>query len=287
LYEVYLISLLCSSYRLYGIDLKGESVIHLIISDIDGTLLDVHGDLPPANVAALGAAVERGARVALATIRKRDSAERVARQLGVPCALACDGGATIYDERGDKIYSLTIPLDLARAIAALADEHSLPLVTTIDELNYYAPGSHPLAHIVAAGVDVASNLASLDRPPSRFIVRGEVGVALLMRAFAGTPLRFVRHYLPDGTLYVAAITHAGATKEAALALLCRRWSIAPAETLALGDSESDIGMIRMAGVGVAVGNAHPPVKQAADWVAPDAAEGGLAAAVRRFVLNDQ
>lgn len=262
-------------------------MIRLIISDIDGTLLDLNGDLPPANVAALAEAVGGGVRLALATIRKRDSTERVSTQLGVPCALVCDGGATIYDERGDHLQSLTIPLDLARAIAALADEHRLPLVTTIDELNYYAPGAHPLAHIVAAGVDVESNLAALDRPPSRFIVRGEAGAALLMHAFAGAPLRFVRHYRPDGTLYDAALTNADATKESALALLCNRWAIDPSEALALGDSEADIGMIRMAGVGVALGNAHPPVKDAADWVAPSAGEAGLAAAVRRFVLDDR
>ena len=53
----------------------------------------------------------------------------------------------------------------------------------------------------------------------------------------------------------------------------------------LGDAEADIGMLRMAGVGVAVGNAHPEVKAAADWVAPSAGDAGLAAAVRRFVLN--
>ncbi|HJZ48653.1 MAG TPA: HAD family hydrolase [Roseiflexaceae bacterium] len=260
-------------------------MIQLIISDIDGTLIGPDGVLPPENIAALGLAVERGARLAVATIRKRDSAEQIARRLGVGCALVCDGGATIYDERGVRLHSLTIPLDLARALAALADEYGLPLLSTVEELNYYARNSHPAAHIAASGVDVANAVDALDHPPSRFIVRGELGVELLMRAFADAPLRFVRHYHPDGTLADAAITHAGATKESALAILCRQWAIDPADVLALGDSESDIGMLRMAGVGVAVGNAHMAVKAAADWVAPDAADAGVAAAVRRFVLE--
>ena len=97
----------------------------------------------------------------------------------------------------------------------------------------------------------------------------------------------MRHYSPDGTLYDAVITHAGATKEAALALLCRHWAIDPAQVLALGDSESDIGMLRLAGVGVAPGNAQPSVRAAADWVAPDASDAGVAAAVRRFVLGGE
>jgi 5-amino-6-(5-phospho-D-ribitylamino)uracil phosphatase len=259
-------------------------MIRLIITDIDGTLLDHNGDLPPGNAEALAAAHERGVRLALATIRKRDSAEFVAAQLGLPCALACQGGATIYDEAGAELRNLTIPLELARALATLADEHSLPLVATVDETNYYTPGSQPAAFLNVPGRNVVRVADVLDRPPTRFIVRGELGARLLMEAFAGAPLRFVRHYHRDGTLQDAAITHAEATKEAALAFLCRRWSIDPAHVLALGDAEADIGMIRMAGVGVALGDAHHEVRAAADWVAPNAGDSGLAAAVRRFVL---
>ena len=260
-------------------------MIQLIFTDIDGTLLDHRGDLPPGNAETLAAALACGARLALATIRKRDSTERVAQQLGLPCALVCQGGATISDERGAELRALTIPLDLARSIAALADEHRLPLLTTVDELNYYTPGAQPARHVVTSGRDVRNNLDALVGPPTRFIVRGAAGVELLMRAFAGAPLRFVRHYRPDGTLHDAALTHMDATKESALAFLCRQWAIDPAQVLALGDSEADIGMIRMAGAGVAMGDAHAEVRAAADWVAPRAGEAGLAAAVRRFALG--
>src|SRR5437867_2533918 len=149
-------------------------MIGLIITDIDGTLLDDNGDLPPGNAEALAAAVARGARLALATIRKRDSTEAIARQLGLPCALVCQGGAPV--------------------------------------------------------------------------------------------------------------SHTEAPTEAALEFPSCSWEIAWESALALGDSGSAIGMIRMAGGGVAVANAHRPVKQAADWVAPSAGDAGVAAAVRRFVL---
>ncbi len=260
-------------------------MIRLIVSDIDSTLIDHAGYLPPDNVVALAEANALGVRVALATIRKRDSALYIAEQLGVPCALICNGGASIYSPEGAELAARLIPLELARALAALADAHELPMLATVDEQNFYRPGSHPAAHIVAPGQDVAALLAAIASPPSRFLVRGEPGASLVMRAFADAPLRFVRHYRPDGTLADVTITHAEATKERALALLCQAWSIAPAELLALGDAEADIGMLELAGVGVAVGNAQPEVQAIADWVAPPAAEGGVAAAVRRFVLG--
>lgn len=260
-------------------------MIRLIISDIDSTLLGPGGMLPEDNITALRAAASRGVRLAVATIRKYDSTRLIADRFGVPCTLVCNGGATIYDERGAELRSLTIPLELARAIAALSDEHQLPLLATIDELNYYSTGSHPPAYIGATGVDVPSMLSVLDRPPSRFIVRGERGASLLMQAFADASLRFVRHFEPDGTIYDVVITDADATKESALALLCRDLAIDPADVLALGDAEADIGMLRLAGVGVAVGNAHPSVRAVADWIAPTAAEAGVAAAIRRFALE--
>jgi hydroxymethylpyrimidine pyrophosphatase-like HAD family hydrolase len=260
-------------------------MVKLIITDIDGTLLDHRGDLPPGNAEALAAALARGARLVLATIRKRDSTERVAQQLDLPCTLVCQGGATIYDECGMELRTLPISLDLARAIAALADEHRLPLLTTVDEQNYYTPGAQPSGYLVPSWREARNNLDALVGPPTRFMVRGAAGVELLMRAFADAPLRFVRHYRPDGVLDDAAITHIDATKESALMFFCRQWAIDPAQVLALGDSESDIGMIRMAGAGVAMGDAHAEVRAVADWVAPRADESGLAAAVRRFLLK--
>src|SRR5262245_57903668 len=168
-------------------------MIRLIISDIDSTLLGPHGELSAENIAALQDAVQRGFLLFLATIRKRDSTLLIVDKLGVPCTLVCNGGATIFNEQGAQLRALTIPIDLARSIAALSDQHQLPLLTTIDEVNYYTPGSHPAAHIVASGVDVASSLMALDRPPVRFIVRGEYGADRLMRAFQAASLRFVRH----------------------------------------------------------------------------------------------
>ena len=256
----------------------------LIMTDIDGTLIDHERKLPHANVRALAEAHARGVRLSVATVRKRDAALKIVNMLGVPCMVVCQAGAAIYDENGATMQTISIPIELASAIAAICDAEHLPLCTTVDEVNYFGPGLSSLKVVVAPGVQVARNHDALHTAPTRLIIRGEVGVTRLMRAFAAAPLRFVRHYEPDGTLYDAAITHIDATKERAFDLLCARLQIAPADVLALGDAEADIGMISRAGVGVAMGDARPEVRAAADWVAPPAAEAGLAAAVRRFVL---
>jgi hypothetical protein len=261
------------------------NAIRLIASDIDGTLLDEWGDLPEANARALRAASGRGVHLALASIRKHDSSAHIAGLIGVPCTLITQGGALIYDETGAVIHEAYIGLELARELALFADHEGLPLMATLDEFNLYRPDSHPsidMRHI--SGRDVTSLAEVLVRPPSRFVVRGQRAYERLFGAFGDAPLRWVRHYR-GSELYDAVLTHPDATKEWALSFVCARLGIRTAAVLALGDAEADIGMLRLAGIGVAMENAQPDVKAAADWIAPRADEAGVAATIERFVLS--
>lgn len=55
--------------------------------------------------------------------------------------------------------------------------------------------------------------------------------------------------------------------------------------LYIGDAENDVEMLRLAGVGVCVGNASPPAKAAARFVAPTNAEDGSAVAMEQLLRN--
>ena len=65
------------------------------------------------------------------------------------------------------------------------------------------------------------------------------------------------------------------TKWSAIQRLAAEWGIAESEICAVGDDVNDIPMIRAAGLGVAMGNAQPSVKAAADRIAPTHDEDGL------------
>lgn len=262
-------------------------MIRLIATDVDGTLMPPGGTVPAGNREALREAAARGVRIALATVRVRATALRVVEALDLPCGLVCQGGATVFDEEGRLLHEASIPLDLAREVAAFADGRGIGLLTTIDGEHRFGPGyTYGLPGLPPPPPPLRTNLEALDRAPTRFMVTGARGVDLLLGRFGGAPLRIVRHFRADGTLVDAAVTTAGATKEAGLAVLLERLCVSQLDTMALGDAEGDIGMIRAAGVGVAVADAPPGVRAAADWVAPAAAACGVAAAVRRFVLGN-
>lgn len=81
------------------------------------------------------------------------------------------------------------------------------------------------------------------------------------------------------------ITKANATKENALRELCRKTGLALAEIAAFGDDTPDIGMLRLCGLGVAMGNAVPAVKAAADLVIGTNDEDGIAEWLEDQLLN--
>ena len=57
------------------------------------------------------------------------------------------------------------------------------------------------------------------------------------------------------------------------------------ETMAFGDGENDLSMLRAAGLGVAMENGEEQVKQASDFVTVSNNDAGVASAIRKFVLE--
>lgn len=69
------------------------------------------------------------------------------------------------------------------------------------------------------------------------------------------------------------------TKGTAVEALAKHWGFSPDEVMTLGDSENDLSMLRFAGVGVAMGNAKPNIKEAAHYVTTDNNHQGVAKAI--------
>jgi hydroxymethylpyrimidine pyrophosphatase-like HAD family hydrolase len=57
------------------------------------------------------------------------------------------------------------------------------------------------------------------------------------------------------------------------------------EIMAIGDSNNDLTMIQVAGIGVAVGNAGLLLQENADYVTSSNQEHGVARAIERFALQ--
>ena len=76
-------------------------------------------------------------------------------------------------------------------------------------------------------------------------------------------------------------------KQNGIRALCAAIGITPEETIAFGDAENDLEMLRLAGVGVAMGNALPQVRDSADYVTGTVEQRGVEEALRRFQLIEE
>lgn len=79
-------------------------------------------------------------------------------------------------------------------------------------------------------------------------------------------------------------TNKQANKGFALRDLCDYLRIDIDDAMAFGDGGNDVELLKIAGIGVAMGNAKPKCKEAADFVTLSNDEGGIAYAIEKFVL---
>ena len=87
----------------------------------------------------------------------------------------------------------------------------------------------------------------------------------------------------DGYWY--KFTKKNATKENAILHMCKECGISTDEIIAFGDDYADIGMLKLCGVGVAMGNAIDEVKAVADQVIGDNDNDGIGGYLQNFVLE--
>ena len=262
----------------------------LIAADLDGTLMGEDFIISPKVKDAARRAMEKGVRFTIATGRAFGSVLPFAEELGVNAPLICYQGGLIKDHlSGQVIYKQSVPLPLARELIRFIRQRELHLNVYLDSRAYVermTPEARYYTRIARAAVyPVGDMLAFLNRAPIKFIIvlsddeaTGPL-IAELGVLFAGR-MRFVRSYprFVEGILLDVSKGHA-------LARLADHLGLSLGETIGIGDNDNDLELVERAGLGVAMGNASPAVKTAADYIALPVDEEGVVEVIERFVLS--
>ncbi len=238
-------------------------------------------------------AVEQGVRFTIATGRAFASALSFARELGISTPLICYQGGLIQDPlSGQVLYERSVPLSVAQDLIRFTRQKGLHLNVYVEDGRAYAervtPEAGYYAGIAKAPVyPVGDLLAFLDRNPLKFVIvlpdDGASGplMAELSGLFDGQ-LRFVKSY----ARFVEGIPQ-GVSKGHALARLTDYLGLSLAETIGIGDNDNDLELVEWAGLGVAMGNASPALKAAADYIAPAVDEEGVVEVIEKFILKGE
>lgn len=261
----------------------------LVATDVDGTLLDPADRVTPRTLAVLGRARAAGVDLVLVTGRPPRWIPPVADQVGVAGVSVCANGAVIYDAATDRVLSArTLPaatlVDLEEAVTATLPAAALAveLIGGVNGIGVFL--AEPDYRHAWVGLDhaIVPRAELLTRPVVKMLVRdprmsSEAMLAALGPAVgAAADLTFS---YPGGLIEVSA---PGVTKATGLAEVAAAAGIAAADVVAFGDMLNDLEMLRWAGHGVAMGNAHPLLREVADEVTATNAQDGLALVLERW-----
>lgn len=251
----------------------------MLVTDIDGTLTEAGDTVSPANRAAVGALIRRGVHVTLATGRSRGTTETLARQLGIRLPLILCNGALVFDLRsGRPLFERHMRRqEVRRALAALAAVASadVELCAYVDDDLCASRLSAALRRYLYAPDacrevgDLAGWLLQPGQPlPTKILVLADVETCstLAGRLVAWGQTHGLALNAVQSDPRCIEILPAGVCKGSALRFLAGRLRLDADEVVAIGNAPNDLGMIRWAGLGIAVGTSHPDLLAAADRV---------------------
>lgn len=270
----------------------------LIAFDLDGTLLDDKKQLAPETLAALHAAGEAGILLVPATGRIPAGLPDALRGMpGLRWGVLING-ARLYDFQEERAVEHTeIPVETAvrvidylNTLGVLYDCYQNDW-GYIDRLFY----EHAAEYVNDPGIlDLLVRLRTpVDSLRETLIARGESvqklqlhtkDAALRLRLLDDLTRRYPELSVSSSVPTNIELNIAAANKGDALLRLCRRLAIPPEQTVAFGDGTNDLSLLRAAGLGVAMANAEPEVRAAADRVTASNEDCGVAKVIRE-ILN--
>lgn len=263
----------------------------LICVDLDGTLLDDEKRIPKRAKESLVKASQKGIRIALVTGRMVSATTPIERELGIPCIKACSAGTYILNGE-ECIYAEYLTCETMLLVyRKYALPNHIPLwiyredewfVTAVDEYVQNEIATVNIQPIIVEIEELAEKWNQEQTGPSKVLF----GAPKEMIDRIASQMKQDQELDADSACsaeFFLEISPKGMTKGKALSKICENLHIKKEETIAIGDQELDIPMFMEAGVGIAVGNAIPELKEIADFVTASNNEAGIADGLEHYL----
>ena len=266
----------------------------LIATDVDGTLLDEDELVTPRTKSAVLAAVDAGTQFVLATGRPPRWISPVVDALGFAPMAVCANGAVLYDSATDRIlWAQTLSIAVLTELAEVATRVIPGSGLAVERVGRSAHDAATPQFLSSPGYEHAW-LNPDNTEVSLADVLGEPAVKLLIRKAGARSADMAAALAPhigiagdltystnNGLIEVVPL---GISKATGVDEVARPLGITADDVIAFGDMPNDIPMLLWAGLGVAMGNAHPEAKAAADEVTTPNSDDGLARVLERWWL---
>lgn len=266
--------------------------IKVLILDIDGTLTNSQKEISQETKRGILNIQERGHKVMLASGRPTPGMKRYAEELQLEkyggYLLSFNGGRIINCRTGEIVFQKTLPGIVIPGLYRFAKEHDCGLITYLGEQivlgtrmdEYIGIESHINGMEVrevenfVEFVDFDVNKCLMTAPPERAgQYEKELAAKYQDRLSIYRSEPFFIEIMPKNVDKASSIDRmlstVGLTRE---------------NTICCGDGFNDMTMIEYAGVGVAMGNAQPAVKEKADYITGTNDEDGLVDVIKKYIF---
>ena len=264
----------------------------LIVSDFDGTLIDDNQKILPEVKAAIDEYVAAGGIFAVCTGRMLSSILPQVRALGLKGLVIAYQGTVIADIESGKIIKLggINCADVAEVCSGIkklgyglnvyCDEK---IYTDYPDDNAYLKRYEDIIGIKAIHVD--GNIADYILKNNMFCqkILSIVSESERDELYKELQIQFGERFdVTCSAKVLIEVSPIGDNKGEAVKYLADHYNVPIEKTVAVGDNLNDLSMVKVAGVGCAVGNAEKQLKDAADFISVSNNEGALAQIIKKF-----
>lgn len=286
----------------------------LIAIDLDGTLLNSYGQVSERNREALKKAQEKGIQIVLASGRSTNSVKNMANELGNNNYIICGNGSLVYDLRNeDIIYDKFIEKKKALQIIKICEQNSIYYnvytenmviaKTLSNNVLFYHQENANKPDSRKTKINLVENIYEyIENLENENILKFTISdnsniifnsIIKKLRDIKNIDVLDVAHMsrkiIKSGTeeveiaYYYTEITNENVDKWNATKWLAEKLNISNEEIIGIGDNVNDKLLIENAGLGVAMGNSAPYIKEIADRVVATNNEDGVAQIIEEII----
>jgi len=273
--------------------------IKLAALDLDGTLLNDNKTLCDGAADTLAEAAAHGMHIVPVTGRPLDGIPACIRELPFIDYYICSNGAQIIDAKtGAALYSFAIDNARSKEVVQVLRDLGCTFEPFANGVGYTEQavyddymtrfGGTPLEEYITSSRRIIDNVDAVfadgRTEADEFFVQC-ADEALRDALVAAVETLGGLQYCLLGDRFME-ITRQGTDKGETLRVLCRHLNVDIRRTVAFGDGDNDLTLLEAAGIGVAMGNAFPGVKEKAALVAKTNNENGVCD-ILKGLLNDE
>lgn len=256
---------------------------HLIVLDLDGTLLTDELTISKKTKETLFKAKEQGHHVMIATGRPFRASELYYNELQLTTPIVNFNGAFVHHPKNNSFKPIHTPVDM-NVVHDVVDsidtfQYENLIAEVLDDVFIHMENDS-LMDMFKLGdprVTIGDLKVSLsDNPTSLLIHANEHNIPSIRQHLHDVHAELIEHRRWGAPFHIIEIVKKGLNKAVGIATIAKQLNIPRERIIAFGDEDNDLEMIDYAGVGVAMANGIDELKNIANEVTLSNNEDGIA-----------